>query len=158
MKHKVPASWITALLVALLLGVGSYAAHGVPGVDPWDADAARAVRAESAHALAYLATQPRTGDRIADSLYLALAEGEDAWATAFLDRQHRALARAAARLPTEHTQVHNVATLTLQTLEHYESLIAAGQQDHTSFQRLTTDQVGPRLRQHAVDALDHRDR
>jgi len=157
MKRKMPASWITVLLLALLLGVGSHAAHGVPSVAQWNADAARAVRTESAQALAYLTTQPRTGDRIADSLYLALLEGEDAWAASFLDRQQHALQHVVARFGEQDAPEREVATLTLQTLQHYQALIAAGQHDRTTFQRLIPDQVGPQLRERALNALHRMD-
>ena len=158
MKHKLPASWITALGLAVLLGVGSHAAPIVPSVDRWDADAARAVRTDSAWILSYLVNEPRTGDRIADSLYLALAEGEDAWAAAFLERQHAALQQAVARLGEQDAPECEVAAVTLRALEHYQALIAAGQPDQDAFQRLVADQIGPQLRERALDALNYVDR
>jgi hypothetical protein len=158
MKHTLPASWITALAVALLLGIGSYAAPVVPSVAAWDADAARAVRANSALALAYLTTQPQSGHRIADSLYLALLEGEDAWAAVFLERQQHALQHAVARVGEQDAPERAAAALTLQTLQHYQALIAAGQHDQDAFQRLVADPVGPQLREQALRALHQADR
>ena len=161
MNHKLPASWLAALGLTLLLGVGSHAAHSAPSVARWDADAARAVRTESAHALAYLTTQPRTGDRIADSVYLALAEGENVWAAAFLDRHQHALQHAMARLGEQDAPEREVAVLTIQTLQHYQALIALGHAERDAFQRLVADRIGPQLRRdaaHALDALHHTDR
>ncbi len=158
MNGRWPWSWWAALGLAVLLGVGSHAAPVVPSAGRWQPDAAAAVHAESRAALNYLVTQPRTGDRIANSLYLALLEGEDAWAAAFLERQHAALRRATARFSTNDAEAYHAAALTLQTLEHYQALVAAGQVSHDAFQRLLADQTGPQLRQHALYALEQGNR
>jgi len=155
MNNRWQWSWWAALALAVLLGIGSQSVLIAPSPGRWQGNAVQAVHAESASVLKYLVAQPRTGDRIADSLYLALLEGEDAWAAAYLERQHTALARAAARLSTEHIEAHDIATLTLQTLHHYQALIAAGQAHHDAFQRLVTDQTGPQLRERALYALEH---
>jgi hypothetical protein len=158
MSNRWPWPWWAALALAVLLGIGATSGHTAPSPGRWKGDAVEAVHDESASVLHYVVTKPRTGDKIADSLYLALLEGEDAWAAAYLQRRYAALAHAAARLPIEHKEAHNTAALTLQTIEHYQALIAAAQADHDAFQRLIADQVGPQLRQHAVDALDRADR
>jgi hypothetical protein len=158
MSNRWPWSWWAALALAVLIGIGALSVPIAPSPGRWQVDAVQAVHDESASVLHYVVMQPRAGDRIADSLYLALLEGEDAWTAAYLQRRYAALAHAAARLPIEHKEAHNTAALTLQTIEHYQALIAAAQADHDAFQRLIADQVGPQLREHAVDALDRADR
>lgn len=149
-----PGSWWAALALAALLSLGSYAVPSLPSAGRWQADAAHAVRAESAAVLHYLVAQPRRDDRIANSLYLALLEGEEQWAAAYLERQYAALTRAAVRLPAGDTEAHDVAALTLQTLDHYQALIAAARVNHDAFQHLLADPIGPQLRARALHALD----
>jgi hypothetical protein len=139
----------------MLIGLSTYAAPVAPSPGRWEPDAERALRAESAWVLQYLQAQPRTGDHISTGLYLALAEHEDAWAAAYLTRQHAALAQAAARIDPQinddqHEEIYRSVE---RTLQHYQTLVASGQSHANAFALLLQDHVGPQLRKQALHAL-----
>ncbi len=114
-------TWYALLIVlSLALGLGLNAGTIPESPGRWQPDGAKAAILESNWAYDYLTVQPRDGDHISSNLYVALAEGENAWAAAYLERQRDALARASGRAtPASAVQVQSVVHL----LECYELLL-----------------------------------
>lgn len=146
--QRIPRSWWCALLLAVVVGLGTSANPVLPSPGRWEADPYQAYQIDGAWILDYLVTYPRTGDRISTSLYLALAESEDTWAAAYLDRQMAALERSAARFDRQRESSQDPYAVDV-VLQHYRRLITAGQAGANIFTLLLQDEIGPQLRQQA---------
>lgn len=139
--------WGIPLVLGVIVGLRLNAATVPASPGQWEASPRHAVAAESAWILRYLSLRPRVGDRISTGFFVALAEGENAWAQAYLDRQHEALNRAAERIPSDDLATRRLVASVQALLAHDRSMVvAAGDQAVDPFAQVTLDQGAGVLR------------
>lgn len=150
---RLPA-WSVPLILAIATGLGANAAVVPDSPGRRQLEPGRAVARDSAWILSYLALSPRVGTRISTSYFVALAEGENAWAATYLTRQQAALDRAGRRLPASDVAAGRTVDAVTALLEHERALLARSRgRSLDPFHLAATDQRAVALRRDAESAL-----
>lgn len=154
MRYVRLPSWGVPLILVVAIGLGANAAVVPESPGRWQVAPDRAVARDSARVLSYLDLSPRVGTRISTSYFVALAEGENAWAATYLARQHAALDRAAGRLPSSDLTARRAVVAVDALLDHEKAVLAASRGHPLDpFRLAASDDRAMQLRREAEWAL-----